>query len=198
MHRKTYPAARAAAAVLTLGSFACVLLSWFRLEENRQSFFVSAKSALSAWDSSTEATILLIAGTLLALGALISMIFTLAGRWGGAVFYALTSLLAFGDCFYLTGHLEHLRPALHLDLGAWLCPALALAALVCVFIRPAPAASDAPVWLCPGCGRLLSEQESVCPVCGSRRFRQVRRCAVCGAELAVNAAFCPNCGASAD
>ena len=110
-----------------------------------------------------------------------------------------------------------------MSIAAYLCPFLALLALLLTGIRkkqPAAAprekavpptarkTAEAPVaktaapaapkgWTCPNCGSVRDAEEDFCGLCGIERPQaaQPDRCPDCGRLLPGDAAFCPGCGA---
>lgn len=110
-----------------------------------------------------------------------------------------------------------------MGIAAYLCPFLALLALLLMGIRkktaaparrepvtpyPArktavPAAAPektaaAPAgWTCPNCGSVRGVEEHFCSLCGTPRQRREERktCPNCGRELPETVSFCPDCGA---
>lgn len=112
-----------------------------------------------------------------------------------------------------------------MGISAYLCPVLALLALLLMGIRkkqPAPsrkepvtpyparkdakgpaaneqtAAPAAPEgWTCPNCGSVRTAGENFCGICGTERPKQPepRCCPVCGRPVKPGDAFCRDCGA---
>lgn len=112
-----------------------------------------------------------------------------------------------------------------MGIAAYLCPFLALLALLLMGIRkrqpaqtqgkpatPYPARKDgkspaadeqaahpaAPEgWACPNCGSVRAAGENFCSVCGTERPKQPepRSCPVCGRPMKPGDAFCRDCGA---
>ena len=112
-----------------------------------------------------------------------------------------------------------------MGIAAYLCPVLALLALLLMGIRkkqPAPsrrepvtpyparkeskgstagekpAASAAPAgWACPNCGSVRAAGENFCAICGTERPKEPepRCCPICGRPVKPDDVFCRDCGA---
>ena len=111
-----------------------------------------------------------------------------------------------------------------MGIGAYLCPFLALLAMLFSCIRkkqpkskkrqPSPYPARRPTadpeedrpnrpsenaasgWTCPNCGARLRDRQHFCDQCGERRPAPAAVfCPECGEELPAGATFCPECGA---
>lgn len=111
-----------------------------------------------------------------------------------------------------------------MGIGAYLCPFLALLALLFSCIRkkqprkkkavpspyparrpsagkaeqpPRSAETESDGWICPDCGARLEDRQLFCDQCGTRRpgTSAGSFCPVCGKKLPPRATFCPDCGA---
>ena len=225
--RKTHPIFRILAIVLILASLGMVALPWISLSNYGNSEyetyyqigkdFLDLISSHRTIDDGVLAPLFGVAAILIVITAILGFILAaLRVRWGG-VPYFVASLLNLGYFIYLMTYInDQARMNLaHLEIGAILCPAFALIAMILLFIpdntaRPAVAGGYAPVpprvttWTCPNCGTILADRERFCPNCGNSRAvtpasnpgpaPTVQRCASCGATLEKGASFCPNCG----
>ena len=194
---------------------------------------------------STAGLVVWIITGLLALLGLIALICQLCdARWGILPYIllgaAVTAGLLFlraelnrtlveqGDALLTQYGLAGLISMLGIDLeivkmgiGAYLCPLLALLALLLMGIKkkapprraaqergtvspyparraegsPAPRPAARPGWTCPGCGRPSPADSRFCQHCGSPRpTPTLVLCPFCGKRLPREAAFCPDCG----
>ena len=223
---KTNPIFRILAIVLILASLGMVALPWISLSNYGNSEyetyyqigkdFLDLISSHQTIDDGVLAPLFGVAAILIVITAILGFILAaLRVRWGG-VPYFVASLLNLGYFMYLMTYInDQARMNLaHLEIGAILCPAFALIAMILLFIpdntaRPVSAgaygggyapAPRAATWTCPGCGTILADRERFCPNCGKARAvtapaaPAVQRCAACGSTLEKGASFCPNCG----
>jgi hypothetical protein len=176
---------------------------------------------------------------LLALLGLIALISLLRDRPMGVLPYFLLSSLALtglillrraGNDWLEQNCMESLRQlrldmlprllsvdlrVIHMGIAAYLCPFLALLAMLFGLIRrrvplreepaptPYPARRPPRPWTCPNCGSVRRDGGSYCTICGTGRTAPAApavssappACPACGAALERGAAFCPYCGA---
>lgn len=211
---KTKPAFRVLAILLILASLGTLFLSWVRDFAGRARYFDWIEIIWRQADRSgfldavtREGNLIFsVVTAVLILTALLGLILAAAGVRGGGVPYFLATLF----CLITVLYAKDWDPAV-IGPGGWLCPGLALTAMLLLFIskRPAPqpvrvgaalerpAKPAAPAWACARCGTLLADGEVFCPNCGQSRTETVqpRRCRVCGAALENELGFCGNCGA---
>ena len=216
---KTNPIFRILAIVLILASLGMVFLKWMYTVYSYydMSDLVVQQIDYLGFGDALELEgnlIFFIATIVLLLTGILAIILAAGGVRGGGVPYFLATIFAFVVILYaMDWHIDYM------GVGAWLCVAFALVAMILLFIpdntaRPATAGAYgggyAPVpprvstWTCPKCGTILADRERFCPNCGNSRAvtlapnpgpaPAVQRCASCGATLEKGASFCPNCG----
>ena len=188
MRRKTHPAARALAGLLILGSLGTVFLEWIgiRFISMQFSFYdVFSNSLDNSFGSDTEETLIVAMGAVLALTGLIGLVCAFSGSKGGVFPYLVASALYLGLAVYLVEGANREAYGIGvaaIGVGAWLCPALAAAALLCMFI-PESAPAFYPPYREIGGDGTFSTGGSFCSNCGEPLQRGSAFCSSCGTRV---------------
>ncbi len=117
------------AAILILASVAMVFLDWLDAYVIGITFIDFLKMALDSGLSDINAVLLLIVAILLAVTAIIGFICAITGKKVGPILYLIAAILALAYFIYASS-----ETGAGLAIGAFLCPALALVAVVCMCI----------------------------------------------------------------
>lgn len=115
------------AAILILASVAMVFLDWLDAYVIGITFIDFLKMALDSGLSDINAVLLLIVAILLAITAIIGFICAITGKKVGPILYLIAAILALAYFIYASS-----ETGAGLAIGAFLCPALALVAVVCI------------------------------------------------------------------
>lgn len=115
------------AAILILASVAMVFLDWLDAYVIGITFIDFLKMALDSGLSDINAVLLLIVAILLAVTAIIGFICAITGKKVGPILYLIAAILALAYFIYASS-----ETGAGLAIGAFLCPALALVAVVCI------------------------------------------------------------------
>jgi hypothetical protein len=121
--------AKTIAAILIVASFCMIFVGWVDILVTNWSFFYLFKMAVEGGASTGNAVVLIILTALLAITAIWGVVAALKGKKGGPIVYLILALAALGFFLYLSGQTDTPLAA-----GAYLCPGLALAAVLCMCI----------------------------------------------------------------
>ena len=124
--RAVNPLARILAAVLILASFGMVFLAW---QNGGISYFNNFRLRLDAGFSETSNIVFFVLSILLALAALGGFFSAMNGKLGGVITYLVMAALCFVNYLRETGFVPS-----QMGIFAWLCPGLALLAIVIMFV----------------------------------------------------------------